>query len=183
MIIRNQDAFHGVVPICGPLTGYQWRFPAIKFANLPITLQWVILQNPDILGRMYQGSVPLRDDFLSQGPAGIPRASLIGPLHDRCRSEFVSWRELREPTDKDCLPLGPRSPSTRAHADIHDCSDVRRLRLLITRPCGNTAHSVVPACRVAGSDRISNVPPSCLSLALMAGMPTPGDITPLPRFA
>jgi hypothetical protein len=30
-------------------------------------------------------------------------------------------------------------------------------------------------CRVAGSDRISNVPLSCLSLALMAGMPTPGD--------
>lgn len=159
------------------LSGNGWRFPAVKCANLPIILQWVILQNPDISGRMYQTSAfPIRHRRVLPARSSNRTAT-------RSSSISLHFVEGTPGTDGQRLPaLGVPDLRHSVHTLAYDFSDARRLRLLVMRPCGNTAHSVVPVCRGAGLDRISNVPPSCLSLALMAGMPTPDDIAPLPRF-
>ena len=56
----------------------------------------------------------------------------------------------------------------------------RRLRLLVTKSCGITAHNMVPQRRIAGPERILSVPPICCSLARIAGIPTPSDIALVP---
>src|SRR5690349_798407 len=48
-----------------------------------------------------------------------------------------------------------------------------RLRVFLASSWPNTAHIIVPAPSNAGFERISSVPPSCSSLARIAGIPTP----------